>query len=261
MPMLERDGVKLFYEEAGAGSPAMVFVHGWTCNHTYFAPQFDHFKANHRVVAVDLRGHGASDQPDDGYTMAGFADDVAWMCGELRLERPVVIGHSMGGTIVLELAARHPDLPRAVVMVDPAPIVVTPELEPMLAGLVDALNGPDHQAVRQGFVEGMLFIADDDPAVKARVLDEMLATPQAVAAACFGGMASWDGPAALQAVKVPVLNIGAATPINDGTALAQMCPSLVNGQTVGAGHFNQLLAADQVNLMIERFLGSAAVNA
>jgi len=66
---LERDGVKLHYEEAGAGDPPFVFVHGWCCNHTYFAPQFDHFAKNHRVVAVDLRGHGASDKPEQDYTI------------------------------------------------------------------------------------------------------------------------------------------------------------------------------------------------
>jgi pimeloyl-ACP methyl ester carboxylesterase len=259
--MLERDGVKLFYEEAGAGDPPMVFVHGWTCNHSYFAPQFDHFKARHRVVAVDLRGHGASDQPEHGYTMAGFADDVAWMCVELGVDRPVVIGHSMGGVIALELAVRHPDLAGAVVMVDPAPIIVGPELEPLLTGLVAAFKGPDHAAARQGLIEGMLFIADDDPAVKARVLGEMLAAPQAVAAACFEGIAAWDGPAALRAVKRPVLNIAAAGPVNNGAAMAELCPGLVNGQTVGAGHFNQLLVPDQVNAMIERFVRSAATAA
>jgi pimeloyl-ACP methyl ester carboxylesterase len=258
MPMLERDGVKLFYEEAGAGDPPMVFVHGWTCNHSYFNPQLEHFKSSHRVVSVDLRGHGASDQPDDGYTMAGLADDVAWMCAELGVDRPAVVGHSMGGVIALELAARHPDLASAVVMVDPAPIVVSPELQPMLTGLVEAFKGPDHVAARRGLIEGMLFTVDDDPVVKARVLDEMLATPQAVAAACFDGIAAWDGPAALRAVKRPVLNIAATSPANDGVAMAALCPSLVNGQTVGAGHFNQLLVPDQVNAMIERFMRSAA---
>src|SRR5207245_8301950 len=98
MPTIDRDGVKLFYEASGSGDPPFVFVHGWTCNHTHFAPQIEHFAKDHRVVAVDLRGHGASGAPTQPYTVAAFADDVVWLCDALRIERPVLVGHSMGGT-------------------------------------------------------------------------------------------------------------------------------------------------------------------
>jgi pimeloyl-ACP methyl ester carboxylesterase len=88
--------LKLYYEQAGSGDPPLVFIHGWCCDHTFFQPQFDHFKATHGVTALDLRGCGRSGQPRDGYDFHTFADDVAWLCGDLGIIRPVVIGHSMG---------------------------------------------------------------------------------------------------------------------------------------------------------------------
>src|SRR5204862_7887579 len=95
-----RDGVKIAYEERGTGSPAFVFVHGWTCNRSFFAPQFDHFGRNHRAVSVDLRGHGDSTQAKDGdYSVAAFAGDVAAVIEELGLAPAVVVGHSLGGAI------------------------------------------------------------------------------------------------------------------------------------------------------------------
>jgi pimeloyl-ACP methyl ester carboxylesterase len=97
MPWLQRDGVSLFYEEAGGGRPPIVLVHGWCCDHTFMAPQFAHFGDAHHILAVDLRGHGQSDRPQQAYTISGFADDLAWICHELTLQRPVVVGHSMGG--------------------------------------------------------------------------------------------------------------------------------------------------------------------
>ena len=79
MQQLDHDGVALAYEEAGNGDPPMLLVHGWCCDHTYFTPQFERFRHKHRVVAVDLRGHGQSDKPQQDYSMAMFADDLAWL--------------------------------------------------------------------------------------------------------------------------------------------------------------------------------------
>ncbi len=65
-------------------------------------------RRGHSVMALDLRGHGRSDKPDQQYTMRVFADDVAWLCAELELTKPILIGHSMGGIISFDLAARYP---------------------------------------------------------------------------------------------------------------------------------------------------------
>ncbi len=108
MRSLRRHGVALFYEEKGTGEPSVLLVHGWCCDHTYFAPQLGHFAGRgHRVVAVDLRGHGRSDKPHQEYTMQIFADDLAWVCERIGLEKPVVVGHSMGGIVAFNLAARY----------------------------------------------------------------------------------------------------------------------------------------------------------
>ena len=108
MRRLRRDGVALFYEEAGFGEPPMLLVHGLACDHTHFTPQLEHFSGDHRVVAVDLRGHGQSDAPRQEYTIEGFADDLAWVCARLGLENPIVVGHSLGGGS----ASRSPPLTR-----------------------------------------------------------------------------------------------------------------------------------------------------
>ena len=253
MPRVTRDDVTLFYDQAGSGDPPIVFVHGWTCDHTYFAPQFGHFSKDHRVVAVDLRGHGHSDKPEQEYTIAAFADDVAWLCRELGLSKPVVVGHSMGGVIALEMAARFPDLPAAVVLVD-APVVPPLALVEAVKPMMEALRSPGYREVQRQFVANALFLPTDNPMRKAQIVDAMSEAPQHVMVSAFENIFSWDSAAAAAACKVPVLNICAAQPIADVTRFRELCPHLVNGQTVGAGHFHQLEVPDQVNAMIERFL-------
>jgi pimeloyl-ACP methyl ester carboxylesterase len=253
MPQLYRDGVSLYYEEAGAGKPPIVLVHGWTCDHTYFAPQFEHFARDHRVVAVDLRGHGQSDKPEQDYTMAAFADDVAWLCGELGLTKPVIIGHSMGGVIALEIAARFPELASAVVLVD-APVVPPAALVDGVRPLMEALRSPQFREAQRQFVADALFLPGDDPQRKAQIVDAMSQAPQHVMASAFENIFAWDGEAAARGCTVPVLNICAAGPLTDLNRFRELCPQLVNGQTVGAGHFHQLEVPEQVNAMIDRFL-------
>ncbi len=109
------------------GAPELLFVAGWCCDHTAFQPQFDYFAQTHAVTAYDLRGVGQSDQPAQGYSIPDLADDIAALCAAVGIERPVVVGHSLGGMIAVELGARQPALARALVLVDPGPIDPRPE--------------------------------------------------------------------------------------------------------------------------------------
>src|ERR1700730_16451022 len=120
MPTIAHQGIKLAFEDRGAGQPAFVFVHGWACDRSFFAPQADHFVRRHRVVSVDLRGHGESDKPPGPYPIAAYANDTAYIIEHLGLGKAVAVGHSMGGLTVLQLAAAHPHSVEAIVMIDPA---------------------------------------------------------------------------------------------------------------------------------------------
>ncbi|HXZ83926.1 MAG TPA: alpha/beta hydrolase [Myxococcota bacterium] len=253
MNTLARDGVRIAYEEDGTAAEPIVFVHGWCCDHRYFAPQFAHFSARHRVVALDQRGFGASDKPQQKYTIEGFADDVAWLCRELGLVRPAVVGHSMGGAIALALAARHPDLPRAIALCDPA-VVLPSYVRDTLGPFAQALLAPGYREVATQFVEQRLFGPSDDPARKARILAEMCATPQHVMQSAFESLAAFDSDSAARACRVPVLLIDAEVPLPDRARFKELCPQLVCAQTAGAGHFHQLEVPEQVNAMLERFL-------
>jgi len=253
MQHLTRDGVKLFFEDTGSGDPPILLVHGWTCDHTYMAPQFEHFRRTHRVIAVDLRGHGQSDKPKQAYTMAAFADDLAWLCGQLKVKKPIMIGHSMGGVIGVELAARFPEVPGAVVTLD-SPIVPPQELiDGIAAPTIEALRGPGYREVQRKMVAEMLFLPTDDPARKARIIDAMSSAPQHVMASAFENIFI-DTVAIVATCKVPLLILMAAQPLSDVVRLRQVCSNVVIGQTVGAGHFHQLEVPDQVNAMIDRFL-------
>lgn len=206
------------------------------------------------MIAVDLRGHGRSDAPEQSYTVSAFADDVAWLCREVGLDRPVLVGHSMGATVVLDVAARHPGVPGAIVMLDAAPIV--PATTATVAADLTALAEAGGGELRASLIEHAVAGLAGDPELQDRVRRDMTAVPDHVALSCIAAMGEWDGAAAAGACTVPGVHIAAEDPINDAAALRAMNPLLRTGQTVGAGHFNHLEAPVQVNAMIERFLVS-----
>ena len=251
MQTLNRNGVNLAYQEAGSGAPPILLVHGFCGDHTQLAPQFDYFRRNHRVIAVDRRGHGQSDKPEQAYTIEGFADDLAWLCREVGLYKPVVVVHSMGA-IGLELAARFPDLPAAIVLLD-TPFSPPPEVQAGFQHLLDGLRSPTYREVLCQTADQLIFLPTDDQQRKARLVEAMGNLPQQVIVSTWENLLAHDTEAAAAACQAPVLHIGSVFPANLAR-LRELCPQLVTGQTVGAGHFHQLETAEQVNAMIDRFL-------
>src|SRR5512145_3174567 len=98
---LSADGVPIVFEDQGHG-PALVFVHGWSCDRTHWASQVPAFETHHRVVTIDLAGHGESGRGRAAWTIEAFADDVVAVVNALALERLVFVGHSMGGDVIVE---------------------------------------------------------------------------------------------------------------------------------------------------------------
>jgi pimeloyl-ACP methyl ester carboxylesterase len=256
MQTLHRGGIALCYELANGGEPPLVLVHGWCCDHTYFAPQIEHFASRgHSVVAVDLRGHGQSDKPHQPYTMQTFADDVAWICEQLTLVKPVIVGHSMGGVVAFDIATRYPTLPSAIVMLDAA-VVLPAAAGASISDFLEALRGPGYRMALRDYVATSLFIPTDDPDRKQRILDGMSAAPQHVLVAAFEGLRDYDPIEQTRVLSVPGLYIAAneEVPRSDLVHLYEIAPRILYGKTVGSGHFCQLEVPEQVNAMMERFL-------
>jgi pimeloyl-ACP methyl ester carboxylesterase len=257
---LVRDGVTLVHEEAGRGDPPLVFIHGLACHRGFWSAQVPYFAPAHRVLAVDLRGHGDSDAPEQPYTIAGLADDVAWTCGELGIERPAVIGHSLGGLVALEFAAAYPGQVRAAVLIDSV-LLPAGDREHVVDELVAALHtARADRALRDYYAA--FFGPHDDPATTAWIIEEVVRTPPHVTSSVWEeSIRSWDDAEALRRCRAPLLYLDAGTPNADLARAASLAPQLVVGRTVGSGHFSPLEVPDQVNAMLARFLAVSLASA
>jgi len=254
MARLWRDDVSLFYEEAGQGEPPLVLIHCWGGDHRLMARQHEHFQRHHRVVSLDLRGHGESDKPHADYTIGAFADDVCFAIRELRLSKPVLVGHSMGGTIALETAVRCPDLVSGVVILE-ALVVAPTALVDQFRQVLDGIKGPAYEAVMRQFNEQLLG-PTFDASEKAMFLDRMVKTPQHAAASALEDLLRYDSASAAAKCKAPIIYVSSGPWYTDVQRFRELCPQLVTAQTVGSGHHLQWQAADQVNAIIDGFISA-----
>ncbi len=104
----EVNGINLYYETHGAGQP-MILLHGGLGSGEMFGPILPALAGHHQVIAVDLQGHGRTadiDRPIDPRLMA---DDIAALIDHLGLDKPDVVGYSLGGGVAFHTAVRHPD--------------------------------------------------------------------------------------------------------------------------------------------------------
>jgi len=112
-------GIKLHYYRTGGNKPPVVLAHGFSDNGLCWTPVARDLEGEYDVVMPDARGHGLSELPESGRGSEAMAADLAGLVQALGLDRPVLMGHSMGAGTAAEVAARYPDLTRGVVLEDP----------------------------------------------------------------------------------------------------------------------------------------------
>lgn len=113
------NGIKLHYCRTGGDGPPVVLSHGITDNGLCWTDLAQALEGEYDVVMYDARGHGLSDAPEEAYSYAELAADLVGLIRALELERPVLIGHSMGASTTAVVAAGSPELVRGAVLEDP----------------------------------------------------------------------------------------------------------------------------------------------
>lgn len=116
------NGIRFHYRRTGGAKPSLVLAHGATEDSLCWAPVAEALTADYDVVMVDARGHGHSDAPAEGYDPLTQATDLAAVIAALDLDRPAILGHSMGAMTTLVLAGTFPNVPRAILLEDPGPL-------------------------------------------------------------------------------------------------------------------------------------------
>jgi pimeloyl-ACP methyl ester carboxylesterase len=227
------DRNRIHYQVSGRGTKAIVFVHGWTCDASFWSRQVPVFDARYRVIALDLPGHGQSDAPREPYTIDLFSNAVDAVIKDAGVDSVVLIGHSMGAPILRQYVADHPSGVTGLVLVDGA--VYSNEGEAGIsmrkertAGFLASLRGPSYRTNASMFIDTM-FVEQTKPELREEIRVKMLSTPAHVAFSAMQNMTEtrvWlDKP-----LSLPVLAI---------TAVKEKSPTN-RTERIHASHFSNL---------------------
>ena len=249
------DGVMIHYTVAGHGEPALVFVHGWCCDGTYWKDQVAAFDSTHKVITVDLAGHGQSGINRSNWTIEAFGGDVAAVVEKLDLKKVILIGHSMGGPVDIEAARKLGDRVVGLIGVDTYQNVTAKFPPEQQKAFLQGMSA-DFVAFTKGFV-GQMFPSDADTTLRNRVAQDMASAPPEVGIAAMKALFDYDAVAALKEMPKPIYAINAdmwPTKVDDNRSVMDFFEV---DYMKGHGHFlyledpatfNGLLAADIAKL-------------
>jgi len=271
------DGGEVHLIERGDG-PALVLLHGASLRAEVWSYQLRDLSRAHRVIALDLRGHGRSRPGAAGVTISAMADDTAEVLATLGLEKAVIAGHSMGGMVCLRMARRHQELlgsrVGAIALISTSGGLGLPVPSwDRLAGAVGRVAGSGAGALRAtgatvpggdfGYLASRLgFGRRPRPAEVAATLEMLRATEPGVFRGLFGEVLGFEERAAFSEVEVPVaVAVGTSdhlTPPFFARRLAASFPHATLNEYVDAGHMLMYERREELDDLLEWLSARAA---
>jgi pimeloyl-ACP methyl ester carboxylesterase len=254
---VEAGGLKIAYERVGEGPP-LIFLHGAAEDSRIWEPQLAGLADEFTVVAWDEPGAGRSSDLPEGFDLAGFADALAALLKALELGPAHIAGLSWGGTVLLELYRRHPELVATLIMIDTYAgwkgSLPADEVRARVAGARKMLAAPDEEF--DPTLPGLF--ADDAPAKFVPLLAAIAADVRpATLAHELAIMAETDLSDLLPHITVPTLSIWGQEDARSPLIVARQFEEAIPDSTLvvieRAGHLSNLERPERVNDAVREF--------
>jgi len=249
---ISADGVSIAYEVRGEGEAALIFIHGWCCDRSYWKEQLPHFAEKYKVVAIDLAGHGESGLNRKEWTIEAFGEDVVAVVNKLNLEQVVLIGHSMGGNVIVEAGRRMPKRVLGLVGVDTLRDVEGKYAQEFIDEFFTGMRD-NFVEFTKNFVRPM-FTSNSDPVLIDEIVTDISSAPPEVgigAAEAAVNFANNEIIQVLREVKAPITCINSDMYQTNVETNQRYAPSFKAKIMSGVGHFNMMEDPETFNRLLD----------
>jgi len=232
------DGVMIHYEVSGDGEPTLVFVHGWSCDRSYWKNQVDEFDDTYRVISVDLGGHGTSGLGREDWTLDAFGTDVVSVVNKINPDKVILIGHSMGGGVIIHAAHQLSGRVVGLIGVDTYQEFSSGAPPELIASIMAPFRA-DFAAGMDDFVRAM-FPKSADSTLVNRIAADMSAAPPEIAINAVENYFNDNTVEMLKRVRVPIRAINSDLWPTDLENNQKISASFEMKLMPGVGHFVML---------------------
>ena len=265
--------IELDYSIHGEGALTMVFIHGMSCDQHDWDAQIEYFKNKYRILVFDLRGHGSSTKDlKEALTIEQMASDVLELLKILKMDNIILLGHSMGCRIAMEIYQRNPELITHLILIDGShrgtdgdPIKIETETRARI-------NNPENlKAMRLSFQRTMAQITK--PEIAQLILAKVKSTPAGLGRGLAPTMLAWDARYFVKIIEdlnMPVLLLQSTffdfnqdrklLKAGESSPYLELMKEKVTDITIKvispSGHFPMMEKPDEVNEAIKEFLNS-----
>ncbi len=243
----------IYIDDGGEGSVPVVFIHSLAGNTQQWSAQLSHVRTTRRAVALNLRGHGQSSSPEYGdYAIESMAQDVQTVVDQLGIEKFVLVGHSMGGSVAGAYAGAYPHRVAGLFLVDPSGDSTQMPIEEVQQYL-GALQSEAYSNVVEGYWSQILTGSTET--TQAKVMQDLRDTPKATVVGVFKELFKYDPVPALEGYDGPKLSV--ITSINETPfSVHNLVSDLPHKMITGTGHWLQLDKPEEFNQILDQFLSS-----
>ena len=206
--IISDDGVMINYYIKGSEKKALVFVHGYSCSSEYWWPQLEYFSNNYTTIAVDLAGHGKSGLNRKEYSMEAFGDDVKSVIEHLDLDKVVLIGHSMGGPVIVKAASSLGMKTRLIIGVDTFHDLTTEGIGGFARIAVNTMFQLFYDSMTEDSIDDF-FIERTDNDLEEWIRNDALKSPKNISQGTLDALLTMNYPESLSELSVPMIALNA----------------------------------------------------
>ena len=206
--IISDDGVMINYYIKGSEKKALVFVHGYSCSSEYWWPQLEYFSKNYTTVAVDLAGHGESGLNRKEYSMEAFGDDVKSVIEHLDLDKVVLIGHSMGGPVIVKAASSLGMKTRLIIGVDTFHDLTTEGIGGFARIAVNTMFQLFYDSMTEDSIDDF-FIEKTDNDLEDWIRNDALKSPKNISQGTLDALLTMNYPESLSDLSIPMIALNA----------------------------------------------------